>query len=557
MRELAASERLNRWGHAGLLALALLLLLGMLLRNVGQPLLDRHSWRQVDTASFARGLARGEFDLFHPRFLAYYPDAYGIDGATETEFNLYPLLVAGLYKLLGIDEVVARLVSIAFSLGTAAWVYLMGRQYLNHRAALLAVLFMGLSPLYVYYGRNVQPDATALFFAVGCLYLFGRWLERVGWAFYAATALCGALAFLTKISLLFMGLPLLALAYARYRGRTWREWRLWALALAMLLPVGLYYRHAHSLYQQTGLTVYGIGGGWPGSGKFDTLGQLLSDEFYRAMFARLRGPILGRYGLALLLLGLLIRPQRRELPLYAWLAAAGLFVLGVAQGNRQHEYYQLPLVPVAALFIGKALDALLNPETLRLDLLLVRRRVGMVLSALLLLLHARGIESYLAPMYTQARVLLDVAQATQAWSPAGGAIVIMHDWARVPEVFYYADRRGWSLWLERTPAGEYGRLIVAERQMTPDGWRVVERLESDIARLEMLRSLGATRLVVSLERGTAVEFLRSPIGQMLSARYPLLASEEHWIIYDVQGAGANLGLSPAEECAMPLGGSHV
>ena len=95
-----------------LLGLILLFLLALLVRDIDRPLLDRHAWRQTDTASFARGLARGEFDVLHPRFVAYYPDAYGIDGATETEFNLYPLIVAGLYRLFGVREALARLVSI-------------------------------------------------------------------------------------------------------------------------------------------------------------------------------------------------------------------------------------------------------------------------------------------------------------------------------------------------------------------------------------------------------------------------------------------------------------
>jgi len=47
----------KKWVDALLLGFILLFLLAMMLRNVNEPLLDRHSWRQVDTASFARGLA--------------------------------------------------------------------------------------------------------------------------------------------------------------------------------------------------------------------------------------------------------------------------------------------------------------------------------------------------------------------------------------------------------------------------------------------------------------------------------------------------------------------
>lgn len=511
---------------------ALAFLLAMLLRDVEQPLLDRHAWRQTDTASFARGLAQGEFDVLHPRFLAYYPDAYGMDGAVETEFNLYPLLVAGLYRLFGVRDLLARLVSALFSLGTGLWVYLLGRRFYGHRAGLLALLFLGLSPLYVYYGRNVQPDATALFLSVGSLYLFTDWLETKRWPSFAGAAVCVSLSFLSKITSLHIALPLVFAALARYRGRFWREGRLWAFALIALAPSALYYLHAHRLYQETGLTVYGISGGWPGSGKFDTLSQLGSLEFYRVMLARLRGPILGWYGSLALALGLMLWSARKsDALLYVWLASVLLFILAVAQGNRQHEYYQLPLVPVGALFIGKALSALSAPGSVNLSFRLIRQHGGLVLVALVVLLSFRAALTNLAPMYAQSTLLLEIADATRQWTPEDQPVAILHDWARVPEVFYYAERRGWALWLERTAEGDYGRLIVAQRVRTQDGWRVEEALEEDIERFELLRAQGATRLVVSLERGTSGEFLSSRLGAQLTARYRLIASDVHWLVF--------------------------
>ncbi|MBC7238295.1 MAG: hypothetical protein H5T69_20840, partial [Chloroflexi bacterium] len=181
-----------------------------------------------------------------------------------------------------------------------------------------------------------------------------------------------------------------------------------------------------------------------------------------------------------------------------------------------------------------ALCRLLQRGMIRIKVLGLGERLGLLLVAVLLLASLRNAQSHLAPMYAQTPLLLDVARAARELTPAGRPIAVLYDWARVPEVFYYADRRGWALWLERTPAGEYDRLIVAERERTPSGWKIEEKLERGIERFELLRSLGGASLVVSLEKGTAAEFLRSPIGRALTERYPLRGSAEHWLVYELR-----------------------
>jgi len=516
-----------------MMPLVMLFLAVMLLRKVDAPLLDQHSWRQTDTASFAKGLAQGQFDVLHPKFLAYYPDQYGIDGAVESEFNLYPLLVSWLYRLVGAHDSVARLVSILFSLGTAIWVFLLGRRYVSAAGGWLGALFLGLSPLYVFYGRTVQPDATALFFSVGALVLFTRWLESERMLDYVAAAGLAALAFLTKIPSLCIGLPILFAAWQKYGWRLFARGRLWAFVVVALLPAALYHVYARSLFEASGMSVYGIVGGWPGSGKFNTVGQLLSLDFYRVMLVRLRGVLLGPYGALLFVLGVFLRPRRQEAVLYAWLGAVLLFILVVAQGNRQHEYYQLPLIPVAAIFVGKALTALTAPGAVNLDLPVNWGRLSRLVVAVVLALSLRSALYYLDTRYEQSSVLMDVARATRRLTDPAAPVAVIYDWARVPEVFYYSDRRGWALWLERTPEQQYGRLIISERVRTAQGWQITERLENDADRLAMLREQGAAAVVVSLENGTADEFLSSPIGAALSARYVILGQDEHWVIFDM------------------------
>lgn len=531
----ANRERAARSVFPVLLALAFALLLAMLLRNADAPLLDRHATRQIDTAWVAKGLARGEFSVFRPVMLAHYPDQYGIEGATETEFMLFPLIVSMLYRAFGVHEVIARLVAIAFSMGTAVWVYLLGRLLLDRKSGLLAVLLLSTSPLFVFYGRSVQPEAAVLFFAVGAICLFARWLTSERRAAYVGAILLAALAFLTKIPSMYIGLPLLVGAWLKYRGRLFREWRLWLFAALSLLPALVYYLQAHTIYRETGQSIWGLVGGWTGIDQVDLVSSISSPDYFRMILVRARNAILGPWGFLALLGGLVLRPRKKEEALlYAWLVAVGLFIIIFAQKHRQHEYYQLPLVPVGVLLGGKLLSAIASPGDINLDVILIRRRAGLALVALLLILNLRAGLTNLAPMYTQSSLLLETAQATERLTPAEEPIVIIHDWAREGEIFYYANRRGWSIWIVRTPEGAYGDLIVAERVKTDSGWQIPRTLEGHLDRLDLLREHGAGSLVVSLEKGSREAFQTSSIGEAIAARYPLLGADEHWLIYDLE-----------------------
>src|SRR5690349_11333718 len=98
---------------SGRLALVLILALGAALRlyHVTAPFLDAHAWRQLDTAAMARNFYDGPFFPLDPRV-----DWGGRSGYLEAEFPLIPAIIAVLYRLFGLHEILGRLVIIASSL---------------------------------------------------------------------------------------------------------------------------------------------------------------------------------------------------------------------------------------------------------------------------------------------------------------------------------------------------------------------------------------------------------------------------------------------------------
>ena len=70
-----------------------LLAIGVRLYHISFPVAGWHSWRQADTAAIARNLYQNGFNLLYPQI-----DWGGNSpGYVESEFQLYPFLVALLY----------------------------------------------------------------------------------------------------------------------------------------------------------------------------------------------------------------------------------------------------------------------------------------------------------------------------------------------------------------------------------------------------------------------------------------------------------------------------
>ena len=135
--------------------------------------------------------------------------------------------------------------------------------------------------------------------------------------------------------------------------------------MALLMTAAWYY-HADVLFHRTGLGVaifHGVGGYSPdvmeGSGtvtlvsSWNTLHQLQDPEFYSTLadrFWKLHFTPLGTIVILFTAAVLWRLPNRRFVDV--WFASVVLFILAAAEGNRWHEFYQLPILLPAALYFG-------------------------------------------------------------------------------------------------------------------------------------------------------------------------------------------------------------
>lgn len=100
-------------------------------------------------------------------------------------FNYYmhhpPLLaymMAMSFKIFGIHEWSARLVPVIFSITALFLFYLIARFLWDKTIAFLSLIFLGFTPMFLYYGRMVNQEPVFLFFYFFIIYFYLRFLHE-------------------------------------------------------------------------------------------------------------------------------------------------------------------------------------------------------------------------------------------------------------------------------------------------------------------------------------------------------------------------------------------
>ncbi|MEY2565160.1 MAG: hypothetical protein QOH88_3353 [Verrucomicrobiota bacterium] len=237
------------------------------------------------------------------------------------------------------------------------------------------------------------------------------------------------------------------------------RWELWLFAAFALGPCAIWYWHAHRI-AETFYPYHFFGGGG-----FRIMNAAWYWKIARQTVLSSMTPVL----FLLAAVGAFVAPRGRFTRIFHWwLAAMAVFIFFVGWGNR-HQWYQLPLVPIAAAFAGCACQWV----TSRFNSHRVLTALASVaVAAAFAILSYQCVVPFYWPAAAGLRNLgLELKEAT---TPA--AVIIAADDGD-PTVFYYAHRKGWHF-LED---GVYQGNPLDSAQI--------------IANLEKLRSRGATHLV--------------------------------------------------------------
>jgi len=347
------------------LCIAALMILSFVVRlyRIDEPLADWHAWRQADTAAVSRNFVQDGINVLYPR----YDDISNIqtgfnnpEGYRFVEFPLYNAIHAFFVRQMPIFtiEVWGRLLTALVSTSAVLGIYLVGKRIMGTGGALAAGFAYGLLPYSIYYGRVILPDPHMTALVVWGSYAFFRAVENKSLFWWCLSALLSAAALLIKPFAAFFFPVYLAVAWRRWGRSIWKRWEIWTFGVAVLIPIALW-RWWITQYPE------GVPSFWWLLNGGDI--RFTGAYFYWIFAERISKLILGYWGGVLLFLGVYVAfAQKGKSLLVGWVVSSLLYLVVIARGNVQHDYYQILLLPTISLLIGAGVDALMmRTQTLR------------------------------------------------------------------------------------------------------------------------------------------------------------------------------------------------
>lgn len=304
-----------------------ILALGFLVRlyKINNPVADWHSWRQADTSAVTRNFVKFGVDVLHPRFDDFSDTSgkglFNPQGYRFVEFPIFNVIHFFVYTLFAkfyTLEYWGRMTSILAALTSAALLFFIVRRRSTPNTALLAAFFYLTLPYNIYFTRVILPDPLMV-----TLFLAALNFNDLKYNFL--TVLFGSLAILVKPMAIFFLLPI-------YLSNFW-------LGLVMLIPFGAWRLWSYRYPAGVPASIWLLNGNH----------IRFKGAFFQWIFGeRLGTLILGKWGVFPFVTGLLSSSKY----FFIWIIGTLLYLFTFATGNVQHDYYQLPIIPIVSVLLA-------------------------------------------------------------------------------------------------------------------------------------------------------------------------------------------------------------
>lgn len=136
--------------------------------------------------------------------------------------SLFVTILALSFRIFGVHEWSARIVTITFSMGSLVMVYLVARQLWDKKIAFFSLLFMAFMPMVAYFtSRDVWPYSISLFGALLVTWFYISWIRQYENKYYYMTIVSYAVCLLLSWDVYFLG-PILFLHHMLFKGKRFK-----------------------------------------------------------------------------------------------------------------------------------------------------------------------------------------------------------------------------------------------------------------------------------------------------------------------------------------------
>lgn len=325
-----------------------ILLLAFVLRlyRIDYPILDWHSFRQVDTVSVTREYIKNGVDILRPQYHDLSNIQSGkdnLEGYRMVEFPLINAFTASLIRTVPILplEATSRFISVLFSLGTMVAIFYLVKELSGKKVAYLSTLVFAVTPYIVYYSRSALPEPALVFFSTTSLATFVWGTRKNHVSSILISILTLSIALLLKPFVIFLAPVYLAISAFEYKKDLWKKWFLYLFILA---PLPLLWWRSWITQFPTGIPA----SDW----LFNGDGIRFRPAWFRWLFyERFTKMFLGFTGL--FFFPLLLKKVTKDIVIYAsWWLGILIYISILATGNVRHDYYQFIATPIYSITLG-------------------------------------------------------------------------------------------------------------------------------------------------------------------------------------------------------------
>ena len=344
--------------------LVITLLVGILVRTykIDSPIADWHSHRQADTSSVTKLYYQNGVDILHPKYHDLSNVQSGQDnpnGYRMVEFPIYNVITVNFSKISGLNiDLSGRIIAISLSIASAILIFLFcfktTHLFLPSYLSLFVFLFL---PINIYYSRTILPEPAAVFFMLLAMYLFTDHI------FLSAIAL--ALSILIKPYTAIILFPFFASSIFIYQKKYFNPKnivKLFVFGLVTLVPFLLWRKWIGQFPEGIPKSDWLLNNGvtttfpvWFHGYNLSFLNKLVAfrPHWFQWLFLeRITLLILGGFGIVPLFLGTVFKKNHSQKYVFSFILGILLYFIIIAQGNIQHDYYQVLILPFISIICG-------------------------------------------------------------------------------------------------------------------------------------------------------------------------------------------------------------